>query len=380
MHVVQIVDSLRVGGAERLQVTLARALEHYPTRLTIIVLSDQDRSHPAFVSELKDTGAPIHFLPGFTLLAPGRFWRLLRLVRKLKPDILHTHLTTSNILGSMVGRLLGIPVITTLHNTAFASKNDRQIRVRLETLALRHGAQKVLAVGPIVADAHRERLSNQEIVTIPNAVPLIDPLPDAERDALRQSITGDAVKPLLFSAGRLSEQKGYSVLVDAIAQLREKHPDAVVAIAGQGELREELEQQITAKGVGSNILLLGVRDDIPKLAAASDLFVSSSLWEGLPVAVLEAMSAGLPIVATRVGDVPRVVVEGTGLLVEPGDPTALAGALDTMLSDADFRASCARDAREFVRREHNTDDWIARLLALYENTSKSGRALSTLEI
>lgn len=363
MHIVQMIDSLGVGGAERLQVTLAEALAGRGFKMTVISLAD--RGETQFVQALRALGVNVHVLPASTLLEPRRLWRLLRLLRAFKPDMIHAHLTSANVIAGIVGRLLGVPVVATLHNTAIAGKKDRAARIRLETWMLRYGVQRVMAVGHVVADAHRERLRGKMIDIIPNAVPVFAPLAPEKRELLRREITGDLDRILLVSVGRLTEQKGYADLVAAFARVYRKHPGAFLAIAGKGELHDELAAQIKAAGLEGSARLLGVRQDIPDVLAASDVFVSSSLWEGLPVAVLEAMSAGLPIVATGVGDVPRVVVAGTGEIVPPGDPEQLAGALDGLLGDAAKRAAYGAAAREHIASTYNPSDWAERILALY---------------
>jgi glycosyltransferase involved in cell wall biosynthesis len=179
----------------------------------------------------------------------------------------------------------------------------------------------------------------------------------------------------LLAVGRLSEQKGFADLLEAFAIVHNTHPEAFLAIAGAGELQGELTARLQQLGLTGHASLLGGRSDVPQLLRASDVFVSSSLWEGLPVAVLEAMSAGLPIVATRVGEVPLTVVEGTGLLAPPAQPQQLAAALQTMLTDAAKREALGRAALEHVERHHSPATWFDQHLALYQSvTRRSGPA------
>ncbi|HND30836.1 MAG TPA: glycosyltransferase, partial [Myxococcota bacterium] len=166
--------------------------------------------------------------------------------------------------------------------------------------------------------------------SIPNGIPVAAyaPPPGA-RQALRAELALDDHTPMFLSAGRLNPQKDHAGLIDAFA----RQPHGRLYIAGEGELREALEQQIQRAGLSQRVVLLGVRRDMPRWMAAADAFVLSSRYEGNPLVVMEAMAAGLPVVATAVGCVPELVMKDTGILVPPGDPQRLAEALDRLGAD-----------------------------------------------
>lgn len=375
MRVLQIISSLKTGGAQKLQETLAGAAQGRPVDWT--VLSLQADTGTAILGALLAKGQRVQHLPGKGLFDAGRFQNLVKFLRQEKFDVIQSHLTYANILAVAAGRLTGIPVVGTLHNIKIEAKHYHPLREGLlETLALRFGAQAVIAVGQQVADAYRARLRGQKLVVIPNAVAPIPHLPAAERLAIRRNVTGSTTRPLLLAVGRLSEQKGFADLLDAFAIVHRAHPEAFLAIAGAGELQGELTARLERLGLIGHASLLGGRNDVPQLLRASDMFVSSSLWEGLPVAVLEAMSAGLPIVGTQVGEVPLTVVEGTGLLVPPAQPQQLAAALQTILTDAPKRESMGRAALAHVERHHSPTAWFNQHLALYQSvTRRSSPAL-----
>jgi glycosyltransferase involved in cell wall biosynthesis len=134
---------------------------------------------------------------------------------------------------------------------------------------------------------------------------------------------------------------------------------------GRGEQRNAIEAAIARLGLGDRVQLLGLRRDVPRLLAASDVFASAAAWEGMPVAVLEAMAAGLPIVATAVGDVPRVVDESCGTLVPPGRPDQLGAALDRVLADSGLRIRQGEAGRRRVARHFGAHAWSSRLIELY---------------
>lgn len=364
LRLAQVIDQLTLGGAQKLLLTLAQA---WPDRLTIISLAQA--AHPPLLAELRRTGCPVITVAGGGLFDWARLARLVQLFRRERFDIVHTHLTYAHILGLSAAGLAGCPAVATLHTAGQDRRHYRLWRYRLETLALRHFSRRVVAVGQTVAEAHQPRLGRKRIQVIPNAVASIPPLAEAERQALRAHMVGDAARPVLISVGRLSLPKGYPDLLAAFSQLRQTRPAAALVIVGQGELAADLQAQVETLGLRGQAFLLGAREDVPRLLAASDMFVLASHWEGLPVAVLEAMAAGLPVVATAVGDVPQVLTPETGVLVPPHAPAELAAAVGQLLADPVRRRALGAAAQARVERDYGVAAWVERLQTLYSEIS-----------
>jgi glycosyltransferase involved in cell wall biosynthesis len=281
-------------------------------------------------------------------------------------DIAHSHLLHANVLGISASRIAGIPVVGTLHNVHITRRSYHTLRYGLETLLLRHVAAGVMAVGGQTADAHRQRLGSQAIYVIPVAVEVPQPLSFAEREALRVELAGDSAHPLLVSVGRLTEQKGYADLLAAFAQVHRRHPTAKLVIVGEGRLSAKLSQQIKDLRLENHARLLGPRSDVQRLLGACDVFVSSSLWEGLPSALLEAMVAGLPVVATTVGDIPKVVTPEYGLLVPPSQQDALAEKLASLLDQPQRMQAMGQAARQYASKAHGLENWTVQFRKMYE--------------
>jgi len=171
---------------------------------------------------------------------------------------------------------------------------------------------------------------------------------------------------LLLAVGNLYPVKGHRVLLAALAILRDRHPGVHVALAGRGELADELEAQARQEGLAARVHFLGLRSDIPNLLAGADIFVMPSLSEGLPLALLEAMFAGRPIVATRVGEVPTALGDGdAGLLVVPGDPAALATALDHLLSNPQEAARLGQEGARRAAALYDISHMVAHYARIY---------------
>jgi glycosyltransferase involved in cell wall biosynthesis len=217
-----------------------------------------------------------------------------------------------------------------------------------------------VAVSRFVARRLHERFSvpMRRIVVIPNAV---EPPPAVAPGApLRAELAGD--RPLALTVARLDAQKGIVHLVDAAALV----PDVAFAIAGDGPDRAALEARAAERGVSARVRFLGHRRDVPALLATADLFVLPSLYEGFPLSVLEAMAAGVPVVATAIGGTDELVSSETGTPVAPADPHALAEGIRGVLADRTGAASRAATARQRVLTTHSASAMVASMSALYE--------------
>lgn len=359
MRIVQLIDSLTVGGAQKLLVLFARAVRDLDVELTVAALIPTRFGELA--AELESLGVRVRTFPGRSLVDPLRAAHLLGFLRRGRFDVLFTHLTFANILGPLVGRIAGVPTIATLHSTEIANLRPR-FRA-LESWALRRAARCSVAVGDAVATAHRERLAGARCVVIPNPVQQSAPLLPAERLAIRRELIGTK-NVMLASVGMLKPAKGFGDLLAAFAKLRRTHPEAALVIAGAGPLEGELRGQMEGLELNGHAHLIGLRDDVPRLLAAADVYVCSSHREGLPLSLLEAMEAGLPSVATDVGDVRSVIVDGTGLIVPPHDPTAMADALRWLLDDPQRLRTIGAAARRHVHQSYRVDEWAERLMRL----------------
>lgn len=361
MHIVQMINALRVGGAEKLVATFAQAVQDKDIRLTVITLRP---NLPAAQALVESFGAQVAAFNHRKIQAPGRFISLVRYLRRIKPDIIHTHLTMATILGASTGWLAGVPVVASLHNTTMRTSQKRLLS-SLETFVLRYLVRHVIAVGWGTAAAHQARLGSRTIEVIPNTVhiPMLPPL--ESRQAIRSTLLGDPGPPVLLYVGRLEPQKGLIDLLKSFALVLDIHPNARLLIAGSGSIETQVRSSINDLGLEGSVHMLGLRQDIPDLLAASDIFVSAAHWEGLPVASLEAMAAGLPVVVTAVGDLPRVVLPGTGLLVPPEDTVVMAESITRLLDQPRLRHEMGAAAREHIQRQYNASAWADRLLEVY---------------
>jgi glycosyltransferase involved in cell wall biosynthesis len=358
MNICEMIDNFYNMGAQKVVLDFAREATAHGDRLIAIAL-EEDPTH--FIrDELEKLGVKTYILPAQRLYDPSRLLKIVQILKSQQIELIQSHLTWSNLLGPLVGRLSQIPVAATLHSTRI--KQDYHPQAQLATLDW--AANGVIAVSQAIADMYQPNLHHKKIEVISNAVGAIPRLPVEEREQIRRQCLGDPDKTMLISVGRLEEPKGYPDLIAAFAQIAQSFPQAILLIAGSGSLQAALQVQIDAGGLSKQVILLGERHDIPKILASSDLYVSSSHWEGLSIAVLEAMSAGLPVVATRIGGNVEIL-DGRGTLVPPGSPDLLAQAVIQLLAAPARMKDLGSQALEYVNREHNLERWYIRLVTYF---------------
>jgi glycosyltransferase involved in cell wall biosynthesis len=307
----------------------------------------------------------VELQPRVRLLDPTLVSRLRARLSKGGFDILHMHLFGAILHGSLAARRLDrLASVITLHSDREDNRRQRWVYGRLL-----ESADWVVACSDDVAGAMRRRYDSRlagRFCTIPNGVDAARFSVDS-RSHSRFELGLDENTPVVLSVGRLSEEKGHSVLLNALPALLSRFPDLELLIAGEGSLRSRLEGLVEKLQLGRHVRFLGARSDVPEIFATADVFVLSSLWEGLPMALLEAMASGLPCVATRVGGIPQAMRDGVeGLVVPPNDAEALADALATCLENRELAGRLGQRARARVESEFSARRMASDYARLYE--------------
>jgi glycosyltransferase involved in cell wall biosynthesis len=385
-RVLQIVDNLDIGGAQEVVRTLAEHLVAAGRGVVICALRDGPLR-----ADIEAAGIPVVLLPerrsavtnlvAFAAEMAGLRRELARLVDAYQIDVVQTHLLRSLdflVLSLKSGR--DLRVYWTFHNANFDLRRDhlrrhgwllgpkRLAHHRLYSLGSRR-ADGLIAVSPEVKEsilATMPGVPAAKIAVIPNGVDTRRYARRTERDATRARLglaEGDQVVAVV---AMFKEQKGHRYLIEAAAALAPAFPAARFLLIGEGELRGDLERRIAAAKLEATVRLLGLRPDVPELLAAADLFVLPSLWEGLPMALIEAMAAGLPVVATDVSGTRGVVIDGeTGLLVPPGDTAALSRAIANLLDNPGRAAQMGSAGRRRVDGQFSARKQAADHLSLF---------------
>ncbi len=360
MKVLHLIDSLNVGGAQALLVTYAQQAMMHDQKANIICL--RNRSVNPVTTGLEATNAEVTYLPELPLWNIYNIIRLIKIIKKKNADVLHTHLTNSNILGIICALWLHKPVVVSMHSV-ITGRPIKYLREKIELHILRY-ATKIIAVGEAVSNDY-SRLFPQKVTTLTNSVNDIPTLPETKRTEIRISLGINTDGPLLIAIGRLTELKGFDDLLSAFQKVQKKHPLAHLIIAGDGHLKDSLKKETEKNGLQNSVHWLGMRSDIPLLLASSDLYVSAAHWEGLSIALLEALSAGLPAVVTKVGDAPKVLEAGLGYLVPPKSPEQLAHAIEKMLENPQNMKKMGQIAKEEILSKYGSTAWFMKLSNIY---------------
>lgn len=285
-------------------------------------------------------------------------------------DLVHTHAGRAGALGRVAARSVGVrTIVHTLHGFPFNEFQSPVVRRALLAIERRLGriTDYFLTDGTFVAsEAVRLKIAPPDRVrAVISPIDSVPPVSEATRRRARQLLGIPDGAKVVGTAARLAVQKAPLDMVAAIAALR--RPDVYMVWIGDGELRAKTERLIEKEGIGARFLLLGDRVDVPHLLPAFDVFAMSSLWEGLPCSVVEAMTCGIPVVATAVNSVPEVVISGkTGLVARPGDPASLSRALAYMLDHPVAAARMAAAARTHIGEQFRSDVLGQQLMEVYE--------------
>ena len=364
IRIAIVIDSLLTGGAQKLVTAFVTSAGAYGIEPVVITL--REGGSPGILKSIQAAGVEVISIPSRSLFDLKRLRWLAKFFRESKIDIVHTHLLYANILGSIASRLAKVPVVCTLHSTQFTKRRrPHMVFTLLEDLCLRSFADRILAVGEKVAAAHRRHYPGRSVDVITNGIPK-PKFPSAqERERLRREITGDGSNSVVITVGRFTSAKGYDDMLEAFHLLCKRAPNPKLMMVGSGPNADIIKNQIEDLDLRQSVILTGEREDVPQLLALSDVFASSSHREGLPLAVLEAMMAGLPVVATSVGDIPNVVTKETGVVVPPHRPELLAEALEDLLKNPQKRQAMGQAAYRRAMNEFSLDAWMKKHLALY---------------
>jgi glycosyltransferase involved in cell wall biosynthesis len=370
VRLLHIVGGSSFGGAAKVILRLAQQAKEEGWQVDILttdpVFGEAARRQGVGVIALDAIRREIH--PWWDLRGVVRLYRFLRRERYL---VVHTHTSKAGFVGRLAAWLAGVPVILhTAHGFAFHEQTPRLTRFfysTLEQLAARW-CDRIVAV----TDFHRRWAvelgicGDDKIIAIPNGIAVRRA--NLSSTELRRAWNVQPGEMILLTAGRLAPEKGLEYLIEAAVILRSTGLHFLVVLAGEGPLRSQLEARAANRRVADRVLFLGYREDIAELVAVCDVVVLPSLREGLSIALLEAMAAGKPIVATRIGGNLAVTAHGeAALLVPPRDPQALSDAMLRCWREPALRDSLGVKARQLFENRYTEDRMLNSYRAVYRD-------------
>ena len=367
MRVAHLMKVTGVAGAEQHLLRLLPALRERGIDAWFVGLDVENTDAGRLYAGFERAGVPVEHVRCTFDVNPLMARDVVGVVRDLRPDLVHTHLVHADVYGATAARLTGVPFVSTRHN------DDRyQLGpFRYVDRFFASGARRLIAI----SDAVRRfliaaGLPAAKFETIHYG---LDETPGLPSEVGPEEAGVPAGVPLVLAIGRLIAQKDHATLLEAFAETRTKHPDAMLAILGDGPLASETRSLADRLGLRDAVVLPG-RIETRDWLERANVFAHTSRWEGFGIVLLEAMLAGLPVVATRVSAVPEIVVDGqTGLLVAAGAAPDLASAIDDLLADTARARALGAAGRDRAHEHFSVARMTESTIAVYGQAVEPAR-------
>jgi glycosyltransferase involved in cell wall biosynthesis len=364
LRVHAIIDSLGRGGAEFLLADLAAVAP--AAGIDLSVAHFEEARPDGAISRLLERGITPTRIPVSSLLDPRDVRSVRRHLRELRPDVVHTHLGTSDWVGGLAARSLAMPVVSTVHVMDWERSARNDVKVALMAAIRRRCMARVIAVSD---EARRWLLEHrwarpEQAITVHNGIAAVARPGAGPGIRLELGIApGDLV---VMMVSILRQAKGHDLGIEAIRAIRRIRPDVRLVIVGDGPVRAELEAK--AASLPGAVTFAGHRDDVMEVLDAADVLLHPSRVDAFPGALLQALAAGVPVVASAVGGIPEIIKDGVdGVLTPPSDgPQALADALEPLLANAPRRRALALAGRARFERHFTARHWATRMRRVYE--------------
>ena len=370
LNILMVNETSGPGGAETVLFEIARNLDRERYNVAAVLFRDG-----WFVGHLRSHGIATEIIPSNRSWDISFIRRLAAYCREHKIDLLHAHLPGANLYCSVVGKLVGIPVVTTAHNELVMP--DRKERfVRTKSWIIRKLASANVLVADFMHDNYIKLggFKESELMTIHNGIQIHLPPPPERLAELRTELGLRDDDLLIGNVANLRTPKGHQHLLDAAGIVCQELKNAKILLIGEegdGTIKSMIEQKREALGIKDQVWIMGFRRNIPELLHLIDIFVLSSISEGLPLSVVEAMAARKPVVVTEVGGLSEVVTDGVdGFIVPPANPKLLAEKLTLLGRDKNLRKTMGEAGFHSVKEEFSLETMIARYQALYESLIK----------
>jgi len=374
MKVMHVRATNFFGGPEKQIIEHLRLLQATEVRPFLVSFYEKGRE-TELASRARALGVPVSSLPCLSAYDPMQLVRLRTLFSAERPELICSHDYRSTFISSIARA--GLPARQIAFWRGITRENPKvALYYKIESRLLGKMDHVVVVSREQQRLLISRGLPSRKVSLVPNAVRVTGPHGDEQAVRLAELFNGLRGRKIIATAGRLSPEKGHKYLIGAMQSVTADMKDAVLLIFGEGPLRRELMQLAERLRCADSIYFLGFVPEFSSFLREIDLFVLSSLAEGLPNALLEALAAAKPVVATSVGGVPEIVTDGqTGILVSPGDSVGLARAITKVLCDPALANSMGQAGREAVRKSYSFEEQLRLLAQVYEKTL--GRAGSS---
>jgi len=366
IKVLHLISPRGVGGAERVVLTLCKGADRESVESVLGIFRDNRTDRDDFITDVEKMGLAFEEICYKNPYDISQFFDLYRIVRRLCPQVIHAHGYKTNILGFFVAKLLGIPIVTTVHGLYRIGRGSNRM-VRLGVFVLRYFDRVLPVSEQIREELLRMKIPASRMVTVRNVPPLATVKSRVQTQSFREEVGISPKRKIIGFIGRLEHVKGCDQFIEAMANIMRKALDFCAVIVGDGPEREALEILVKRRGLGERVNFFGFRNDPERVLQSLDVLVLSSRNEGIPLTLLEAMAQGVPVVATQVGGVPEVIRDGVnGLLVAPGEPAKLAEAIIESLSNPEAARERTLAAKKMLARDYDVRTWAGKVRDVYK--------------
>ncbi len=369
INVVHLVEELTIGGLEKILTAIVLNLDKKKYNVSVWCL----REGGFFADKLVKEGMDVKVLHISTSRNPLSIYKLYKLLKHHKFDIIHTHAYSAGTIGRISAFLAGIPVIISHNQNVYGHYNKYYHFVEW---LLSYITDKIICVSDKVMKFTNETqgIDTKRLITIYNGIEEFCSVSKKETLDLRKKFNIPISSPVIGTIAQFSEKKGLEYLLRSASVLFKDQRDVIFLLVGDGTIKGRLEQLCADLKIENNVIFVGERNDIPEMLSLIDIFVLPSITEGLPLAMLEAMSCGKPVIATSVGGVPEIVENGvSGILVQPKDSDALCGAMREMLSDVGMRDRMGREGQMICEKGFSSRAMVNQIENLYDTLLEKKR-------
>jgi len=369
VKILHLICSNGLYGAENVLLNLGRSLKKEGHRSYVVCLKDLSRAEPEIYLESQKQELPgkvVNCRRRFDLKVPGE---LKNFINQEKIDLIHSHGYKSNFYGLMTAKMSKVPILATVHG--WTGETDKlRLYENLDKWVVKM-MDHLIAVSPMICNELRSLgLNTARVTFIPNGIDVerFDPK-KVNADVRKEFGIEDSF--VIGSVGRISNEKGHIYLIKAFEKIQSKIPGARLMIIGDGPLLGELKEYARKHLIANKVIFTGIREDLPSLYRAMDVFVLPSLKEGIPMALLEAMAMEIPVIATDVGGIPYVVSpDQDGILIPPVDPDILAEKISSFLQDEPLRFEIGKKARSKIIERFSLNPLYQSYLKVYQNVKR----------
>jgi len=364
LKVIHLVEDLKIGGAERVIADIAEGLDRKRFDASVWCVTRGGET----ADELLEKGIEVHILGISSYRNPLNVFRLTRLLRKSKPEIVHTHGYFASVIGRLAAKNAHIPVIAAHVHSTYWEYKKRHLLIEKKLSRFTH---KIICCSQAVENFVKnfEKIKDDKTIVIYNGVDEERFSPLKATTSIRAELGIDEEFSVVGTVSSLAPHKGHEYLIQAASLVLDAFPSAKFLIVGEGPLRKKLEDQAKKLNIHPAVIFTGARKDIPEMLSLIDVFVLPSFSrEGLGIAIIEAMAAEKPVVATDIGGIPEAVQGGeTGLLVPPGNPDALARAIIELLQNPEKAKEMGKSGRARFKKKFTKKKMLSEIENVYHS-------------